>query len=105
MTATEHIADEHEPHVWTDPTGHVWQLDHDFLDWHMNGWEWDGTVDPSTGPVLHSVTTATLHEALIGLAECAGLWQVPLSAPQDLAHILDPMDAVTSRRYQPRVDA
>ena len=87
------IAAPHDPHVYTDPTGHTWLLDHDFLDFRLQGWEWDGTIDPATGPILHSVAEPWRLESLVGLAECAGLWQVQLDAPQDLAHVLDPMDS------------
>ena len=90
--------DPHQQHQFTDSDGRTWRLEHDFLDFHLDGWEWDGhPYDPAAGPWLHSVRDSAQRELLLALVVCSGLWQVPLSAPQDLAHVLDPMDACFQR--------
>jgi hypothetical protein len=71
------------PHHFIDPSNRVWDLDRPMLDWHCQGWEWTGTSSPATGPILHSISDPTRRESLIGLAEGAGLRQVPLDAPLD----------------------
>jgi hypothetical protein len=92
------------PHHFIDPSNRVWDLDRPMLDWHCQGWEWTGTSSPATGPILHSISDPTRRESLIGLAEGAGLRQVPLDAPLDLAHLLDPDDAVFAQMLDPHTD-
>ena len=76
--------------VFTDSSGRAWNLDREMLDHHAHGWQWDGQPYAGVGgPVLHAVEDPTRMERLVALACCAGLWQVPLNAPQDLAHWLD----------------
>ena len=83
------------PHTYTDPTGHTWDLDRSLLDWHAAGWTWDGQpYADETGPVLHAVADPRRSELLLALSGCAGLWQVSVDARQDLAHWMDPQDAL-----------
>lgn len=92
MTATTPIAAPQ--HTFTDPAGGAWALDRTMLDFHANGWQWDGRpYDPATGPVLHDVNSGR-RELLVSLAGCAGLLQIPLDAGGDLAHLIDPQDAL-----------
>ncbi|GAA2107699.1 hypothetical protein [Streptomyces synnematoformans] len=93
------VADAATPRVtWTDHSGRVWSLDHDFLDFHGAGWEWTGVTDPVTGPILHSTDGSGRREPLIGLLECAGLWQLPVGMPGDHAHLMDPLDEAFTPR-------
>lgn len=81
------------PHLYTEPSGRSWDLDRDFLDYLTTGWAWDGQpYSPAAGPVLRSMAAPARREPLCALACCSGLWQVPLSAPGDIAHLLDVRD-------------
>lgn len=86
-------------HTWTGPAGQTWDLDHYMLDAHAVGWQWDGRpYTAADGPILRPVpapcepSTTGRCRRLAALAAGSGLWQIPLNAPQDLAHLLDPED-------------
>lgn len=84
-------------HLYSDPQGRTWDLDRDMLDYHAGGWQWDGQpYDPANGPSLRAFGQPDRTEQLLALAACADLFQVPLSAPQDLAHLLDARDTTTN---------
>jgi hypothetical protein len=91
------------PRVYIDLSGRHWALDRPFLDWHAAGWEWNGQpYDSYDGPVLHSIDDPARCERFLALVACAGLWQVPLNAQQDLAHWLDPLDEALSALALPQ---
>lgn len=90
MTTTSLPAPQHTPNLYTEQSGRSWDLDRDFLDFHLHGWVWDGQPYASTaGPVLHAAADPGNCERLVALVCCSGLQQVPLDAPGDLAHLLD----------------
>lgn len=77
---------------YTDPTGHVWQLDHDFLaagEW----WAWDGRTTEDGDPELHTLSAPIRYAGLLKLAQNCGLFQTPLTDSWH-AHLADPQDHV-----------
>lgn len=82
-------------HTFTGPDARQWDLDRPLLDWHADGWQWDGQpYTAAAGPVLRASGRPERTERLVALACCSGLWQPPLDAPGDLAHLLDPQDVL-----------